>query len=289
MNTSYSDADWLIGNHSDELTPWIPIMARRSNNHCQYFVLPCCPYELNGNKFNRKNSRLSSYQDFIHYVKGISDLCDFETYIDKLRIPSTKRVCLIGLRKPEMSVQKINFVNEMVSKFVNENCDINKCSNIKFSENNCPSFKIRESVEKVKNCTKLSQSLIDLLLKSVMNALLNEKREIIVDRNGIISKWNRGSAIAIGKLAETIDRNLLKKLKEENKGLQTLLKNHHYIFEVTKGGVQFRSPENLKEISSKFLDSGNELKWKKRSCWFYKNHPDKCPLSDKVCSYSHSF
>ena len=22
-------ADWLIGNHSDELTPWIPVMAAR--------------------------------------------------------------------------------------------------------------------------------------------------------------------------------------------------------------------------------------------------------------------
>lgn len=25
----FPDVDWLIGNHSDELTPWIPVMAAR--------------------------------------------------------------------------------------------------------------------------------------------------------------------------------------------------------------------------------------------------------------------
>jgi len=26
----YPESDWLIGNHSDELTPWIPLIAARS-------------------------------------------------------------------------------------------------------------------------------------------------------------------------------------------------------------------------------------------------------------------
>jgi len=26
---AYPDADWLLGNHSDELTPWIPVIAAR--------------------------------------------------------------------------------------------------------------------------------------------------------------------------------------------------------------------------------------------------------------------
>jgi len=25
----YPETDWLIGNHSDELTPWIPVIAAR--------------------------------------------------------------------------------------------------------------------------------------------------------------------------------------------------------------------------------------------------------------------
>ena len=28
-DTLFSEFDWLIGNHSDELTPWIPVMAAR--------------------------------------------------------------------------------------------------------------------------------------------------------------------------------------------------------------------------------------------------------------------
>lgn len=29
---TYPDVDWLIGNHSDELTPWIPVIAARFEN-----------------------------------------------------------------------------------------------------------------------------------------------------------------------------------------------------------------------------------------------------------------
>ena len=28
---SFPDYNWLIGNHSDELTPWIPLIAARSS------------------------------------------------------------------------------------------------------------------------------------------------------------------------------------------------------------------------------------------------------------------
>ena len=42
----FSDYDWIIGNHSDELTPWMPVMARRSN--AKMFLLPCCPFEFYG-------------------------------------------------------------------------------------------------------------------------------------------------------------------------------------------------------------------------------------------------
>ena len=33
----YPESDWLIGNHSDELTPWIPVMAARFD-HCSVLV-----------------------------------------------------------------------------------------------------------------------------------------------------------------------------------------------------------------------------------------------------------
>jgi tRNASer (uridine44-2'-O)-methyltransferase len=43
----FPDTDWLVGNHSDELTPWIPLLAARSSYQTRYFVLPCCFYDFN--------------------------------------------------------------------------------------------------------------------------------------------------------------------------------------------------------------------------------------------------
>lgn len=94
--STFPEATWLIGNHSDELTPWIPVIALRSSPRTNYFVLPCCPFDFSGKKYIRSNTKLSQYSDFINYVKTISEVCGFETAVDKLRIPSTKRISLIG-------------------------------------------------------------------------------------------------------------------------------------------------------------------------------------------------
>ena len=40
----FKNYDWLIGNHSDELTPWLPVMAKLSNSN--FFLLPCCAFDF---------------------------------------------------------------------------------------------------------------------------------------------------------------------------------------------------------------------------------------------------
>lgn len=46
---------FLIGNHADELTPWIPTWASRTP-HCSGFVnIPCCPWTLEGTRFTPTN------------------------------------------------------------------------------------------------------------------------------------------------------------------------------------------------------------------------------------------
>ena len=35
-------ATWLLGNHCDELTPWIPIMAAKCGKPPNIWLLPCC-------------------------------------------------------------------------------------------------------------------------------------------------------------------------------------------------------------------------------------------------------
>lgn len=53
-DTAFDDCDWLLGNHSDELTPWLAVMALNSGRRraeaghprpaTSFWVLPCCPF-----------------------------------------------------------------------------------------------------------------------------------------------------------------------------------------------------------------------------------------------------
>lgn len=68
--TTFPKYTWLIGNHSDELTPWIPVMAAITSHQTRFFVLPCCPFEFN-RKFTRRNPKSSIYRDYLDYVKEV--------------------------------------------------------------------------------------------------------------------------------------------------------------------------------------------------------------------------
>ena len=37
----FAGIDWLIGNHSDELTPWIPVMAARYVTTVSTYLVRC--------------------------------------------------------------------------------------------------------------------------------------------------------------------------------------------------------------------------------------------------------
>nr|XP_012328965.1 probable tRNA (uracil-O(2)-)-methyltransferase isoform X1 [Aotus nancymaae] len=93
--TLFPDVDWLIGNHSDELTPWIPVIAARSAYNCCFFVLPCCFFDFVG-KYPRRQSKKTQYREYLDFIKEVGSACGFHVEEDCLRIPSTKRVCLVG-------------------------------------------------------------------------------------------------------------------------------------------------------------------------------------------------
>ncbi|XP_032109936.1 probable tRNA (uracil-O(2)-)-methyltransferase [Sapajus apella] len=93
--TLFPDVDWLIGNHSDELTPWIPVIAARSAYNCCFFVLPCCFFDFVG-KYPRRQSKKTQYREYLDFIKEVGSTCGFHVEEDCLRIPSTKRVCLVG-------------------------------------------------------------------------------------------------------------------------------------------------------------------------------------------------
>ncbi len=118
----FPDATWLIGNHSDELTPWLPILAARSSANCRVFTIPCCPFSLfksfDGGFYLRQKQRggfkdlggnvqisvpvkpdfwRGRYRTYICYLHQVFFSAGLEQEFDILRIPSTRRVSLFPL------------------------------------------------------------------------------------------------------------------------------------------------------------------------------------------------
>lgn len=267
--------DWIIGNHSDELSPWIPIIAARSSFQCKYFLLPCCAYKFDGSKFQRKDSTLSQYRAFLDYLKEVSLVCGFETLIDRLKIPSTKRVCLIGVKRNYES-NDYDKINQKIQHLIDETNSEKQLKN-ESKELWINEFKAREKEEKVKNCTKINSTTINEIVDLVINELLKNNNYIKI-LNGE-RQWNCGSKISLNEIAQLIPKNKLSELKNEFGGLKTLLRNNHQIFQVINGYIQIRIPEAS--------DKRKNNNWKKKKCWFYNNHPDQCPLRDEECKFNH--
>ncbi|KAG0042861.1 tRNA methyltransferase 44 [Gryganskiella cystojenkinii] len=95
--TVFQDVDWIIGNHADELAPWIPIIASRSKSLTRFVVIPCCFFGLSGSRYQfPKGFSEGKYKAYQEYICEIIDLCDYELQTEILRIPSTKNVALVG-------------------------------------------------------------------------------------------------------------------------------------------------------------------------------------------------
>ncbi|KAL9701369.1 hypothetical protein quinque_004810 [Culex quinquefasciatus] len=280
-NALFPDTDWIIGNHSDELSPWIPVLAARSAFRCRYFLLPCCAFEFDGTKFQRQNSSVSQYGDFLRYAKQISAVCGFETATDRLKIPSTKRTCLIG---SERTYREDQF-EENLAKIQT------------FIDSRTPdtTFKARPAEERVRNCTKISRSVVDEIVRIVFEALIAKRH--LAEEHFPGKGWNAGGTLAIGELVRLIPADRLAALKSECGGLQTLLRNNHQIFAVLNGTVQLRLPtrrgigskteEELKRKAKKQNRGNRMVDLKERPCWFFGNHPDGCPFEEEDCKFKH--
>ncbi|EGG16466.1 hypothetical protein DFA_09004 [Cavenderia fasciculata] len=90
----YSSYDWLIGNHSDELTPWVPFIASKTPNQ-RFFLLPCCFFNFS-KKFQDNDKKIGQYATYLNYIENISTRLGFTVTKDALRIPSTKNIAIIS-------------------------------------------------------------------------------------------------------------------------------------------------------------------------------------------------
>merc|ERR1719341_3183863 len=181
LATSFPGTDWVLGNHSDELTPWVPIMAAMSSPTTSYWVLPCCPFSFSS-KYQRRDANKSVWRDYLDWLRHMGGEAGFEVEEDRMRIPSTKRVCLVGKQGTGMRDRQVDklVVGDIVSR--------------------------------------------------VVELCLGEENFLDIEGR----KWNLGGSIPLGIVASTLTEQgvVLAKLKAECGGLQTLLRNYHFIFAV---------------------------------------------------------
>ncbi|CAN6657165.1 tRNA (uracil-O(2)-)-methyltransferase [Trichomonascus vanleenenianus] len=87
---------FLIGNHSDELTVWIPLFNR------PFMVIPCCSHALNGTKHRypaKSPENKSGYAALVDHVEFIAEKVGWKVEKERLRIPSTRNAAVIGREK----------------------------------------------------------------------------------------------------------------------------------------------------------------------------------------------
>ncbi|KAK6292140.1 hypothetical protein J4Q44_G00379250 [Coregonus suidteri] len=303
----FPGTDWLIGNHSDELTPWIPVIAARSSFSCRYFVLPCCFFDFYG-KYQRRHCKKSQYKEYIDFISEVSTACGFNTEEDCLRIPSTKRVCLVGKSRsyqlsdePQAEECRVKYIQGRQT-----------CSGVTVRESNAEGeaehnhsetdrihgtnwgagFQPRERIETVRNCAALPRDFVDGIVLRVANSLLGLTKD---EGGDVPSTWNTGGRLSVREVAELLEQETLQVLKKECGGLQTLLKNNHQVFRVEGGMVHIRDwrvqaqrPRGLQgtraDSKRKPLLSGA---LKTRACWFHTHHPHGCPLQAEECAFAH--
>ncbi|KAM4536522.1 putative tRNA (uracil-O(2)-)-methyltransferase [Odontesthes bonariensis] len=295
----FPGTDWLIGNHSDELTPWIPVIAARSSYSCRFFVLPCCFFDFFG-KYQRRQCKKSQYKEYIDFIAEVSRVCGFNTEEDCLRIPSTKRVCLVGKSRTyklsdedESEQQRARYIqsHQTAPDYAVQKSDIRNdgdCCNVKADCDGTPGntwgagFQPRDRVETVRNCAALPRDFVERVVLQVANVLLG------MTGGGACSDWNQGGSLSVSEVAGLLEQETLQLLKKECGGLQTLLKNNHQVFRVEAGRVHIR---DWRDRKSSRADSGRRPiapgALKTRSCWFHTHHPQGCPLQAQNCAFAH--
>jgi tRNASer (uridine44-2'-O)-methyltransferase len=113
-NRFFPQGVFVIGNHADELSPWLAITASLVDN-AAFISIPCCPWSLD-QKFHRNASvypplslggnedlqrRLgdtvkSTYGSYVCWLSSLARECGFEVEYEALRIPSTRNWSIMG-------------------------------------------------------------------------------------------------------------------------------------------------------------------------------------------------
>ncbi|CAJ0586474.1 unnamed protein product, partial [Mesorhabditis spiculigera] len=252
--------DYLIGNHTDELTPWMPVMAARFN--CDFFVIPCCPFDFGG-KFNGKMAGRSTYSSYLQYLSMVNAVIGFEMDRDRLPIPSTKRKCFIGAIPsgglPSDTEATISQLTQNVATFVP-----------------------RPKIQKNSNCSDIPVEMRKRIALKLFDYLLTGRAATSTS-----GQWYQGSQVALAELFKLLTPEEVDCLRQQHGGLQTFIKNHHDVFHAVQGTVKIRDYRDARwrPNRKKFNNAPNYRK--KAPCWMAAHHPDGCPLEEKDCLFNH--
>ncbi|EGD82916.1 hypothetical protein PTSG_03548 [Salpingoeca rosetta] len=271
LGCTFPQCEWLIGNHSDELTPWLPIMATLASPHQRMWVLPCCPFELNAIKHTAAPGTASQYDSYLAYVRGLVETLGFDVTTDVLRIPSTKRVCLIGSRAADIDDS---------THYRHRNAAVDLLMDHR-------QFTPRPKKQVTRNCTKLPRPFLHECVLLVVQRLIGSGNGGDIrggddgagGRECLDGTWRRGGELHLKDVASLLGRERLKRLKSECGGVKTLLKNHHQVFIVVGGTVRIRDWTAPDEKPPRVC--------KTRMCWFFEHHPDGCPRPAEKCPFKH--
>ncbi|ETW76216.1 hypothetical protein HETIRDRAFT_239074, partial [Heterobasidion irregulare TC 32-1] len=105
---------FLIGNHADELTPWLPVLAARAGvGTSGYLSIPCCAWtdsadagrDAQGEQeatfaaalnLGSDNQLGSAYARYRVWLASLSAWLGWEVEVEVLRIPSTRNWAIVG-------------------------------------------------------------------------------------------------------------------------------------------------------------------------------------------------
>ncbi|KAI6235148.1 putative tRNA (uracil-O(2)-)-methyltransferase [Aphelenchoides besseyi] len=255
------ETDFIIGNHSDELIPWIPILAVR--RRCSFFIIPCCFHDFfcrfAGLPTTQANGA-SRYEQYLSYIESICVSLGFQVRVDRLKTTSSRRIAFLGTIPPNGLPEN---VEEIISQLLQK------------ASRDRSQFTPIASVEPVRNCTRLPLEFRRNLSRKLLNVLLTLSDDHIKD-------WKVGGSLHLSKLMNTLDDYEKSQLKSQDGGLQTFFRNLHQAFQVKNGEVALR---RWPEVYTGFFKAGQP---KKSSCWFKDNHPQGCPLESSTCPYQHN-
>ncbi|CAF1286043.1 unnamed protein product [Adineta steineri] len=248
---------FLIGNHSDELTPWLPVLARQC--FCNVFLLPCCFFDFSGKKFitNNHDNNTTQYEQYLSYIEKIAKILDFDIKKDKLRIPSTKNICfMLHQTNENNSIDSIR--THLLDHF---GIDIT----LEHADPQIPNHQASCSKSKPEfYSTKFS--IIKFLFEYIMT---------------------HNQSLTISEAYNILPNELCEQLKCENGGLKSIILSyrHALYFDPQTKLITLANPQ-LNSITLKQKKSSKAI-FKTKPCFFFTFHPNGCPLIDEQCAFSH--